>query len=420
MKFAKKVGCAVGPNVQLASPIEHANGIQDLAHIDQSLIEIKKEYTYERGQRSKVLVMHAIEQNAKEIDKILHSTMFKHFKHVSCRLSAPKQRLAAMHSNEMINIKSRFETLCQVSLHDKVVYEENVCALKDLLLSVEDQGIKLFLAAEKGSGKHDGDANVILNPKVKGSSRKWLIEKYPIMSFDYQCSKRASVNVEKYVAKERHDNDLKEFLQPILQQKDALKVKGHGKKLKTYAQVVGVDMSSKGNQTAQPKPNQNITKERERNKNQNKDEKDAEIKEKDKEIDDLKKIINEMKAQMEKMTEVIIKVCEDQFGSDMQKDAVMQKLNEIRNLKSTGNEIQQEEENAESNQSDNEMQNLSKNRNEVKIKKKEYESKGKRKKETNGQLTWKESDASGLLSYYVNCGAQHKNRRLEKQMKTNE
>ena len=79
MKFAKKVGYAVGPNVQLASPMEYAKEIQDLAHINQSLIEIKKEYTYERGQRSKVLVTHAIEQNAKEIDEILHGTMFKHF-----------------------------------------------------------------------------------------------------------------------------------------------------------------------------------------------------------------------------------------------------------------------------------------------------------------------------------------------------
>ena len=258
---------------------------------------------------------------------------------MSYRLSTANQRLAAMHSNEMINIKSRFETLHQVRLHDKVAYEENVCALKDLLLTVEDQGMKLFLAAEQGSGKHDGDVNVILNPKVKGSSRKWLIETYPIISFDYQCSKCTSVNVEKYVAKEKYDNDLKEFLKPILQQKDALKVKGYGKKFKTYAQVVGADMSSKGHQNTKLKNNQDIAKEREREKYQNKNEKDAEIIEKDKEIENLRKIINEMKVQMEQMTEVIGKICEDHFGSDVQKDAVMQKLNKIRNSKDTGKEI---------------------------------------------------------------------------------
>ena len=91
---------------------------------------------------------------------------------MSHRLSNAKQRLRGMHSNEILNIKARCETLYQVKLEDKVTSEEKVSALKELALTVKDQEDSLFLAAEKGAGKNDQDVNAVLNPMAKEKATK--------------------------------------------------------------------------------------------------------------------------------------------------------------------------------------------------------------------------------------------------------
>ena len=76
---------------------------------------------------------------------------------------------------------------------------------------------------------------------MKELARKWTTQHYPAASFGYQCVKKTSVNAEKVEAKEKHDKELREFLTPILQQKEALKTKRHEKKTKRRMQ----DMSNK-------------------------------------------------------------------------------------------------------------------------------------------------------------------------------
>ena len=72
-----------------------------------------------------------------------------------------------MHSNEMTNIKSRFETLYNVKLNDTVYQGIEQTTLEDILLK-EKYGIhNLFLAIEQGCGKFSNHINVVLNPPVK-------------------------------------------------------------------------------------------------------------------------------------------------------------------------------------------------------------------------------------------------------------
>ena len=58
-----------------------------------------------------------------------------------------------MHSNELINVKARCETMHKVRLEDRVACEDKECAFKELIMAAEDNGEALFLAAKQGAEK---------------------------------------------------------------------------------------------------------------------------------------------------------------------------------------------------------------------------------------------------------------------------
>lgn len=207
----------------------------------------------------------------------------------------------------MLNIRAQHETLHHVKLGNNSTANDNVSTLKDLLLTVKDQQDNLFMAAERGAGKNSSDVNVILNPKVKEKAREWLINDHATIAIDYQCENSTSVNEQKVEAKEKYDKNLKEFLRPMLQQEDTLKTKGFGKKIKSYAQALGIEVPSKATKSV----NNNGTKAIKRK------EKEVVENEKDKEIEDSKKIKEDMKMQMGKMTAVIVEACNSAFDSNI-------------------------------------------------------------------------------------------------------
>ena len=88
------------------------------------------------------------------------------------------------------------------------------------------------MAAEQGSGKGRDNVLVVINPKAKHRAIKWLIEEYPKVLFQEGKESSTSVNVEQYQKKARYNKDLKLFLKPILNQKNASNVKGYGKQMK--------------------------------------------------------------------------------------------------------------------------------------------------------------------------------------------
>jgi len=64
MEYTKRIGFLTGPYVRIASPVYYLLDIKKKLKIDTEIIEVKKEYTYERGKRSKVLMVYAIESLA--------------------------------------------------------------------------------------------------------------------------------------------------------------------------------------------------------------------------------------------------------------------------------------------------------------------------------------------------------------------
>ena len=75
--------------------------------------------------------------------------------------------MAALHANEMVNIKARCETLHDVELNQQVKYEEKEERLGKTLRDANYKGCPLFLAIEDGSGKFEKDVHVVINPRVK-------------------------------------------------------------------------------------------------------------------------------------------------------------------------------------------------------------------------------------------------------------
>ena len=55
--------------MQLESPNEYINNLNMKLQLNKGIIKIKKKYTYEKNFRSKVLMIYAIEDEAKEIDE---------------------------------------------------------------------------------------------------------------------------------------------------------------------------------------------------------------------------------------------------------------------------------------------------------------------------------------------------------------
>ena len=104
------------------------------------ILEVRKQTTFERGIKSKVLVACAIESETKRVDTMLKNSSFKRMKYLSHKKSSPKQRIDAMHANETLNAKTRCKMLYQASLDKMVVYENKNVELSDLMLNQNSQG----------------------------------------------------------------------------------------------------------------------------------------------------------------------------------------------------------------------------------------------------------------------------------------
>jgi len=63
-------------------------------------------------------------------------------------LSTSLQRLVAIYSNEMRNVKTRFETLYKVKLENIVLKDSKQSTLEDMILDQKYKDTPLFLAIE--------------------------------------------------------------------------------------------------------------------------------------------------------------------------------------------------------------------------------------------------------------------------------
>ena len=105
MEHAKTIGFLVGMCVKLATPKCYINELSDHLTSKNEAIDIKKRFTHEHGSRSKVLIVHAIEPEAKEIDEMLCNLRSPRCQCMSCRNSTSQERVPAMHHDEMKTVR---------------------------------------------------------------------------------------------------------------------------------------------------------------------------------------------------------------------------------------------------------------------------------------------------------------------------
>ena len=120
-----------------------------------------------------MLVIYAIESEAREVDEMSCVMKSPRCKHVSYRQTTAQDRLAAMCNYEIKNRNGKYETLENVKLNDKVLDEikDEHVSLETALMDAEKGGKKLTLAAEQGAGKCLNNVAVVLNPAMKEQAK---------------------------------------------------------------------------------------------------------------------------------------------------------------------------------------------------------------------------------------------------------
>ena len=91
MYYVQRIGFLTGPNVNLASSDLYVEEIWQLVKLDLGVIKIKKKITFKKKTSSKVLMIYAVQDEAREIDEQIYNTIFSRFKYISYCLSSLAQ-----------------------------------------------------------------------------------------------------------------------------------------------------------------------------------------------------------------------------------------------------------------------------------------------------------------------------------------
>ena len=96
-------------------------------------------------------------------------------------------------------------------------------------MNEKNENDPLFLVVEQGAGKYKNDVNIVINPKTKMLSKKWLREEYPLLTMRDMKEMKTSVIEEEINCDDKYSNNLKEFLRPTFENVSNNKQKKMGK-----------------------------------------------------------------------------------------------------------------------------------------------------------------------------------------------
>ena len=77
MEYTNRIGFLTRTYVRIAAPKYYIADLTQRLNIKEKIIDVKKEYTYDKGQRSKVLVIYATEEQADQINEQLSTIKSK-------------------------------------------------------------------------------------------------------------------------------------------------------------------------------------------------------------------------------------------------------------------------------------------------------------------------------------------------------
>ena len=98
--------------------------MNEMMEIDKGYIEIRKVFIYKKDTKYKVFEIFYVESRAKEVDKVLSGLSHDTIRYISYQYSTVEDRLVAIHTNKIFNMKGRFETLEDVNTKQSVKFNE--------------------------------------------------------------------------------------------------------------------------------------------------------------------------------------------------------------------------------------------------------------------------------------------------------
>ena len=151
------------------------------------------------------------------------------------------------------------------------------------------------------------------------------MEDYPAVVFQSNIDNETSVDVKKFKTKKKYNDDLKEFLIPILNNQQAIKMKKYGKKVKLYAQALGLGLELNETNIPGNRNNENSK----RNENKKKTEKKAEVS-KNKEIEKLNGIIVRLEDQVRQLTLMLKELYQRSLMPIEERNELVERIDQIR------------------------------------------------------------------------------------------
>ena len=167
MEYTKRIGMISGPYIKIASTKGYNTILTNKLEILDQQLEMRKQVVYEQNMRSKMIVVYTIEKYINQIDLQLTRMKTTTYQYFSFKHSSPEERIAAMHANELINVKAWYETLYNVKVETSVKYNNEEKSLGTILKEVNHNSCPFFLAVETRSGVNQNNVHIVINPRVK-------------------------------------------------------------------------------------------------------------------------------------------------------------------------------------------------------------------------------------------------------------
>ena len=326
MEYVNKIGYLTGTYVKLASSEYYIEDINSRLGISNGIVDIKKEYTYEKGKRSKVLMVYVISSQVKQVLDGMSKMKTTRYKFVSYKHTTSEERLASMHYNDMKNIKAKYESLNNAMLKERIMVESRRQELLEtVIMKAQHNGQNLFLAAEQGSGSFADSVTVVVNPKMTNRAKQWIAVDYLQLSFREEKTRTTSVDPEQFKVDTEYNQELIEFLRPTLQTKEAKKNRIYGKSMKSYAQALGI----------QQKQNQNEQNEETVNESKESRKKEAKKIAENDSTGPLIETINVLKKQILQLTELVKTLTETVVPNEDKQTEILEMMEKINNPEPT-------------------------------------------------------------------------------------
>ena len=158
---------------------------------------------------------------------------------------------------------------------------------------------------------------IIINPKTIKKSKQWIVNEYPKLAFEGEKERHSSTNEEQCKINNECNEELCEFLRPVLESKEAKQNKVFGKSMKSHAQALGIKQCSDnkkliGNKLKEKKTKTNVNK-------QNED-------------DALKDVVVSLQSQVKQLKDLIMKMSNVVVMDNKVKNAIITQVNQIEEI----------------------------------------------------------------------------------------